>query len=316
MSEVATPPAPFAPAAPTPTPAAAPAPSSAAQPAWYQEFLQQDGSLNAKALDRLPDHLKPLKSTWEKAKTIEELGVIHLNSQHLNGKKALAPLPPDAPDAVKTERKALLDGINGVPATPKEYGITRPQDLPEQFWSQPAADNLAKWAHDNSVSPAAAQKLMQEHAKIIKADVANHEQYVADYQKGQQQTFEAQIRQENISGEKASALIEKGAIALGLDPASPETQKLFKDSAQVRLMAMRHAIAIGEDHAVTSNSQGTGQGDPEAAAKDIQRNPANPLYAAYWNKGGALGRAAQEAAVERVNGLLRQAEAMKAGAKR
>ncbi len=302
----ATPPA----AAPAAQPPASGATTgSAVQPAWFRDYIKEDGSLNPSALDRLPDHLKPLKSTWERAKTFEDLGTMHLNSQHLNGKKALAPLPADAPEHVRTERKALMDSLAGVPATPKEYGIARPQDLPEQFWSEPAANNLAAWAHKHSVSPAAAKELMMTHADLIKGQAAEHEQYVSKYHGEQQAAFEAQIKQENIPGDKASALIEKGALSLGLDPQSAETQKLFKDSAAVRLMAMRHAIAIGEDHAVTSSSTGTQEPDPEAAAKDIQGNPANPLYAAYWNKDQKYSREAQQSAVEKVNGLLRQASA-------
>lgn len=311
MSTLEAPPA--APASNTPPPAAPstpPAPqASAVQTAWFRDYIKEDGTLNPSALDRLPDHLKPLKSTWERAKTFEDLGTMHLNSQHLNGKKALAPLPADAPEAVKTERKALLDSLHGVPPTPKDYGIARPADLPEQFWSEPAANNLAAWAHKHSVSPAAAKELMSTHAELIKGQAAEHEQYVSKYQGEQQTAFEAQIRQENIPAERAAALVEKGAIALGLDPTSEATQKLFKDSALVRLMAMRHAISTGEDTTVTANSQGSAQPDPEMAANDIRTNTANPLHAAFWNKGGTYSRTQQEQAVAKHNELLKLAAA-------
>ena len=286
--------------------------SSAVQPAWYSEWIKQDGSLNPSALERLPDHLKPLKDIWGRAKSIEDVGTMDLNSRHMNGKKGLAPLPADAPKEVLAERKALLDTINGVPPSAKDYGIAKPADLPDGAWSQPAADNLQAWAHKHSVSPAAAKELMTAHAEIIKGQIAEQSKYESTFWAGQQQAFEAQIRQENIPTDKASALVEKGAIALGLD-LNDEQTKTFMKGKDARLMAMRHAIAIGEDHVVNGSSPNTGEADPEAAARDIQRNPANPLHAAYWNKGGTLGRAAQEAAVEKVNGLLRQAEAKKAG---
>jgi hypothetical protein len=74
-------------------------------------------------------------------------------------------------------------------------------------------------------------------------------------------------------------------------------------------MALKHAVSIGEDHAVTANSTNTGIDDPEAAASDIRSNPANPLNAAYWNKDGKYPRSAHEAAVQKHNELLQMASA-------
>lgn len=283
---------------------------------FYKDFLQSDGTLNHKSLERLPEHLKPLKATWERAKTIEDLGTMYLNSQMLNGKKALAPLPPDAPAHVVTERKQLMDTLNGVPTTPKDYGITRPQDFPENGWSQPAADNLAAWAHKHSVSPQAAKELMQEHGKIVQAQLAEQAQYETKFWQEQQTAFDAAIRQENIPSERANALVEKGATALGLDLTNERTKTFLKGS-DARLMAMRHAIAIGEDKAVTATTGTTAVPDPAAAAADIRTNPANPLNAAYWNKDGKYSRAAHDAAVERHNEFMKLAAAkQEQGAKR
>lgn len=309
MSEPATTPAiTSAPAAQSEAaPAAAPAQPSAAQSPWFSEFLQQDGSLNHKALDRMPDHLKPLKETWSRAKNFEDIGTMYLNSQHLNGKKALAPLPPDAPANVIAERKQLLDNLNGVPADPKGYGIARPQDFPEQLWSQTAADNLSAWAHKWSVPPAAAKELQASHGKVIQDMAATQAQHEGEFWKAEQSAFEAQIRQEGVSSDKAAALVEKGALKLGLDPQA-ESTKVFLKGSMARLMAMRHAIATGEDHVVTSNSQSAAAPDPTAAAADIRSNPANPLHGAYWNKGGAFSRSAHDSAVEKHNELLKLAE--------
>lgn len=299
---------------PTPSPASNPAsnaPVSAAQGHWVSDWVKTDGTLNNSALDRLPDHLKPLKDIWGRAKTIDDIGTMDLNSRHMNGKKALAPLPPGSPPEVLAERKTLLDSLNGVPATSKDYGISRPADLPEQFWSEPAANNLAAWAHKHSVSPAAAKELMSTHAELIKGQAAEHEQYVTKYHGEQQQLFDSTIRQENIPQERASALIEKGVRSLGGDPASAEIQRLLKDSATVRLWAMHHAISIGESPTVTASSQGTGVADPAAAAADISSNPANPLHAAFWNKDGKFSRTVHDQAVEKRNQLLQLAESTK-----
>ena len=279
------------------------APSAAVEP-WYKDWLKADGSLNNSALDRLPDHLKPLKGTWERAKSIEDIGQSMLHSQFLNGKKALAPLPADAPAPVLAERKQLLDSLNGVPPTPKDYGIAKPADLPDNAWSQPAADNLAAWAHENSVSPAAAAKLMATHAEIIKGQIAEQGRYEGQFWAKEQTAFETAIRADNIPNDRASALVEKGALALGLDLSNEQT-KTFMKGADARLMAMRHAIAIGEDRVVTANGGNNTVQDPKQAADDIRTNPANPLHSAYWNKDGKASRTAHDSAVEKHNEYLK-----------
>ena len=232
----------------------------------------------------------------------------HANT--MAGKKALAPLPPTAAPEVLAERKALLDTINGVPAKPQEYGIARPQDFPEAHWNQKLADSFTAWAHKHSVSPAAAKELVFDiQANAVKEALTSQAQYETQFWNGQQQQFEATIRRENIPADKAAALVEKGALALGLD-LNNETTKTFMKGAEARLMAMRHAIAIGED----STGAGLGQNggadkDPAALANSAMKNPADPLYAVYWNREGKYSRADQEAAVAKVNGWLQQAEA-------
>lgn len=294
---------------PTTSPNAAPnATGSAAQAHWVSDWVKADGSLNNSALERLPDHLKPLKDIWGRAKTIDDIGTMDLNSRHMNGKKALAPLPPGSPPEVLAERKTLLDSLNGVPPDIKGYALAKPDNLPADQWSQPLADNFAKWCLDNSVSPTAAKKMIELQAQGIQAQVAENEKYVQQYHAKQQETFDAQIRQENIPQEKAGALIEKGVRSLGGDPESPEIQKLLKDSATVRLWAMHHAISIGESPSVTNSSQNSGATDPAKEAADIVSNPAHPLNAAFWNKDQKFSQTAQRAAIERRNQLLQLAE--------
>jgi hypothetical protein len=271
--------------------------------------VQSDGTLNSKALDRLPDHLKPLKETWSQIRTIDDLGVKSVHAQTLIGKKALAPLPPDAPDAAKAERKALLDSINGVPPNPKDYGITRPADLPESQWNQKLADNYAAWAQKYSVSPAAAKELMQVQVLAVKDQLQGQAQYATQFFANEDKLFEAALKQQGVSAEAANALVQKGALALGLDMTSEKT-KTFLKGADARLMAMRYAIATGEDSAhVPAEGGRGGGGDPAEQAKAIIKDPANPLYGPYWNKEGKYSRSDHDAAVSKYLELLRAAEA-------
>ena len=79
-------------------------------------------------------------------------------------------------------------------------------------------------------------------------------------------------------------------------------------SADARLGAMRHAIAIGEDTVIAPGGTERAESNPAELAASARSDPSNPLYAAYWNKGGTQSRAAHEAAVQKVNGWLQMAE--------
>ena len=285
--------------------AAVAAPASGAVEPWYKDWMGTDGSLNAKSYDRLPDHLKGLRPTLERQPNIE--GVLqaldHANT--LAGKKALAPLMPDAPEQVRTERKALLDQINGVPKEAKEYGVSRPKEIPEHQWNQALADGFVGWCHKNSVAPAAVKELMSLQLGEVGKQLASQKQNEDAFWTGQAQKFEAKIKAENIASPRAQALIDKAIVAFGFDAKDPETANWLK-GANTRYMLMKHAMTTGEDTALTGSEPETGKGQDYAAlAASVRTDQSNPLFGPYWNKGGKYSRADQEAAREKVNGWLR-----------
>ncbi len=309
MSEVNTAPAPVDTAPPPNVAPSTPPPSSGISEPWAKDWIKPDFTFDHKALDRMPEHLKGLRASLERTKDIDGLMSVFQNQQMLVGKKALAPLPADAPDPVKAERKALLDTIQGVPPTPKDYGIARPQDIPEGQWDGKLADSFSAWAHKNSVSPAAAKELIGIQVAAMKENMGAQQAYEQQFYAKQDQAFAATIQRENIPLDRASSLVEKGALALGLDLNNEETKNFMKGS-DARLMAMRHALAIGEDRAIPEGGgpQGADQ-NPAELAKDATTNPANPIYGPYWNKEGKYSRSAQESAIQKVNGWHQQAAA-------
>ncbi len=266
---------------------------------WYSDWLKQDGSVNVKSYERLPDHLKALRPTLERQNNVEGILQVLDHNMSVAGKKALAPLPADAPDPVKAERKALLDSINGVPKEAKEYGVTKPADLPDAVWHQPLADTVTAWAHKHSVAPAALKELIGANFGFVKEQMATQAKNEAAFWAKEQATFDSAITNKNIPTERASALIEKGAQAFGMDLTNPQTQ-IFLKGAQARLMCMTHAIAMGEDSSATGNSgdSNTG-GDINDRIKEAKADPA------YWNKENKYSGADHQRAVERVNELLR-----------
>lgn len=296
------PPAPVNPPAPTP-PALPPTGANSGQP-FHADWMKSDGTLNPSAYERLPEDIRYMKDTLGKYKTAEELVRGMAYAQTFAGKKGLLPLPDNAPPEVRAERKAVLDSINGVPKEFKDYGISKPPEFPEQQWNQPLADGFAKWAHENSVSPAAAKKLIAVQMEAVKGQLAEQANYEKTFFDNQAKAFDAAIRTENIPTDRANSLAERGAAQLGLDLNNPQDQILLKN-AKVRLMSMRHALATGEDSFVQGESGKGAEGDPMALAQDAVHNKANPLYEPLHNPGHPQHRMAKE----KVDGLWRAAAA-------
>lgn len=246
------------------------------------DWRKPDGSINHAAFAALPEDIRHVGDTLKKYNNEVELfrGIAHL--QTFAGQKGLTALPPDAPKEAVAARKALMDSINSVPKEAKDYGIKRPDSIPEQLWVPELVDGFVSWAHENSVSPAAVGKLVALQTSVTQKQLQGQAQYETDFYAKHQQAFEAAIRTEGIAADKATSLVERGAIKLGLDIKDPDTLTLLKNS-NVRLMALRHAVATGEDSFVGGDAPRGGDGDPEKLASDAAHNKANPLYEPLHN---------------------------------
>jgi hypothetical protein len=279
--------------------------TSTAEPYYKDWYNPSDGAINHKALERLPDHLKGVAPLLQNTKTIDDVLMRYQQANTLASKKALAPLVGNEPKEVIAERKALMDAMNGVPKEAKDYGITRPNEIPEHQWNPKLADGFSTWAHKNSVPPSAVKELLALQLGTVKEQLAAQANGEQQFWAGEQKKFEAALQTESIPVERASALVEKGAAAFGLKMDDPQT-KIFLQGSMARLMCMRYAIATGEDKAIDGSGGDGKQGaDSKAQADDIRSNPANPLNGPYWNEGGKFSRAAHDAAVEKHTELMR-----------
>lgn len=249
-------------------------------PPTFTTWDKGDGTLDSGYYEKLPDDVKYMKDTLSKYKTRDELVRGFANATTLAGKKGLIPLPENAPPEARADRKALLDGINGVPKEPKDYGLTRPAEIPEAGWNQKLVDGFQKWAWERSVSPAAVKELTTMQTEAIKEQIAFQQEGERKFWEDQQKSFESTVRVESSLGglEKANALAERGAQALGFDLTRPEHQLILKN-VTVRLAMARHALSVGEDSFIRGEADKGAGGDPLALASDAVHNRANPLYA-------------------------------------
>jgi hypothetical protein len=241
---------------------------------WYADLWGADGKINHAAYDRLPDHLKAHKSTFAKYNTVEAFMGGYANLAQLAGKKALAPLPPDANDEMKAERNALMRQLNNVPEKPDGYGIKRPENYPEQAWNEDYVNGVMSTLHKYNAPPELAKELLELDSKFAS------NLHSSSAQK-QQQYVQAEIKslQSEWGNNYQPNLLKAARVAstLGLDPNDPvfASSKLVKAMAQVADMVSESKLVSG---AAPDNMSGM---DDRAKSRDIALNPDNPLYKAY-----------------------------------
>lgn len=259
----------------TTAPAAAPAAPAAAEPvapnsATVVTSGQQD-------IDPYSQGSTPEKPEWLPEKfwrndspDVESLAKSYQGLEQLMGKKAQAILPPNeksTPEEIAAFRKAL-----GVPDSPEGYGIAKPQDLPEGVsWDDNVAKSVAEVAHKHNI-PAAA---MQELVKLDLQRAAQQNEAAAQMIHQQLETGRQELQR--VYGENLQTKIDlakRAAATEGIDPSSQG----FLDPNVVKLV-VGLAEKISDDRLVEGNAISTSSG--KARAKDIQTNPANPLYSRY-----------------------------------
>lgn len=241
--------------------------------AWFVGLYDSSGKVNPAKFDALPPYLKAHKDTFAKYQTVEALLGGFANVASLAGKKALAPLPPDASPEAKAERSKLMAQLNNVPEKPEGYGFKRPDSIPEAQWDQGYADGVAGIFHKHQISPEAAKELMDFDAKHAGA-------MMEKVQAGQTANAAAEAKAlKEAWGDNYAKNVDlavRGAKTLGMDPTDP----IFANAKVVQMVA-KFAGMVSEERLVQGESSANaGMGDREKAL-DILNNPANPLHKAY-----------------------------------
>jgi hypothetical protein len=253
--------------------------SAVAEP-WFKSWIKDDGSVDAKAYERLPDDLKHLAPSLANAKNVDEIMRKMANLNTLAGKKGLAALPADAPpDAVKA-RNELMRQINGVPEKAADYGIVRPENVPAEQWNQSYLDTALGIMHKFNTPPAMVKELVALNMQTSQVQQQQEAEYEKNFYATQQKEIQSQLSKDGVQYDKALDLAERTARTFGIDP---QNDAIFKN-AKVFLALSKVGVALGEPRLVTGETSGNGGGpDDGARAQDIIHNKANPENAAYWN---------------------------------
>lgn len=266
-----------APPAPPPvgTPPAGTPPTNGS---FYSDWIKSDGTLNAESYSRLPEDIRYFGENLSKYKTPDELIRGFANMSHMASGKGLIPLPANAPAEAVAQRKALLDAANGVPKESKLYGLVKPEKLPDGVtWDDNRAGAFADWAFKHSVSPGAAKELFGWYMSQVEGDANSQQAYVSEFYAKQSEEWVKFVQGQKIPADQADAMVERGAVALGLDAANPNHAGLLKNAA-VRAACLKHALATSEDSYVSGQPTAGGSAGPEQELNDLIHNPSNPLY--------------------------------------
>lgn len=250
-------------------------PANAVSEPFYAGLIESDGKINPDSWDRLPDHLKPYKETFSRYPTFDALMAGMGNLSHLAGKKALAPLPDNAPDNIKAERNALLRSLMGAPEKAEGYGFKRPEDFPEQFWSDDYANKAASIMAEGLVSPAVARKLLELQISEAKAEFVKQDAMLAQAAKDEE--IKLRSAWTGDAYDRNMHQIERLIATAGLDPKTS-----MPPTAEGRMGLAKIAALLSEDRLVSGDSDpNLAMGNDRARALDIINNPANPLHTAY-----------------------------------
>jgi hypothetical protein len=241
---------------------------------WYAKLYGADGKLDKKAFERLPDHLKGHKDVFSKYDSVEALLGGMGNLATLAGRKALAPLPENAPDEVKAERAALLRSINAVPEKPEGYEFNAPADYPKEYWNPDYANGVKALLHKHNAPPGLAKELLAHTVAIAKGNLARNEQAAAQAAAAEKDAIKKAFGSDyDAKMDKAT----RAARTFGLDP------ERALASSELAVALSRIGEQISEDRLVSSDGKaGDGMSDRQKA-RDIVTNSANPLHKAYHN---------------------------------
>lgn len=242
--------------------------ASAVQDPFWKDWLSTDGKLNKQAYSRLPEDLKALQPTLDKYDDLPTLLRSFHHAQTLVGKKGLMPLEENAPEEARKEFDSRLREVLKVPKDAEGYGFKKPDNFDEKLWDNDYASQVAGILHKHAVSPAAAKELLEHNLKYM-GEKAGQIGKQAEAQQQEWLQSQHKILQESFGAKMPEAIVaaQKGARALGLDPADPD----IGNNAKFIQALVRVSDIIGEDNLEFANNQAAGGKTAKEEMAEFQR---------------------------------------------
>jgi hypothetical protein len=250
-----------------------------------------DGKLGKGWWNQLGDEFAPHAG---RAATFKDVGGLFKSYVH-----ALASKPSLPGESASDDDVAAWRTIAGVPETPEDYGLTAPDEMPEDLeFNEAAVARVAAVAHKHHVSAAAMKALLNEQVAIAGERAAEYREMA----EAQKRDAEDQLIREwkgDFEGNKSTVrhLASRLAESAGI-PDGPELQSLANNPTFARMLLQASKL-FGEDKTRTP----LGYGDLRS---DRQR--ADAIMSGQDAQWGDRYKRGEMAALELVSDLLRKAE--------
>lgn len=238
----------------------------------YHAAIKEDGSFEPGWQENLTGDYAAAAKTAANFKSVPELAKAYYEARKeisSRGESISVPNSESTPEQIDKYRKAL-----GIPDTPEDYKLEKPEEVPDDLWDKSAADKYSEIFHRLNIPPAAAKELVNAQLEIEKGRAEVAEAAKMGEIDRARQDLQAEFGNEMT---KQVDLARRIAITSGQDPNDPA----FNNATVVKALAYA-GRNMGEDRLVSANDSSiTGAGSSMARAKDIAQNPQNPLHEKY-----------------------------------
>lgn len=263
-------------------------------PTPFSGFYGENG-VNQEALDALPESHGVIKSLVEKYPTGEDAllkGIHHLRATASS--KGLERLAPDATDEEKHRHTTMVKEYFGVPDQVDGYGVTKPEDIPEEVWNAEETDALLGILHQHNASPELVKALAEHRINGFKEQIAKAPELekarVDEVNKELQESFGNDLP---VISESA----KKGLKVLGVElPESGNLADMKISYTDIVKAGARVTELIAEDsqaRELRRDKSGNTAGTYREQANAVKTDPSNPFYADFTSEEPARQKRAQ-----------------------
>ncbi len=242
-------------------------------------LLADDGAFAPDWFRRFED-LQPHAATLAKFRRPEALAKSYANLERLRGY-------PEQEDAA---RMAAFRELVGLPAEAEQYGISRPEDTPDEIWDERLAGELARVAYEYGVPARAMEALCTRYA-----DEGRHALDACRLQQEQAlEEADAQLQRdwgrsyEQNMARVSSFLCELGSRA-GVDVQALAENPALRANADFAKLMLAAAAQVQEAPLHRGEPA-----DARAEAHRIAHDPSHPLHEAYMRTSHPQHRYANE----------------------
>lgn len=246
----------------------------------FRELIGQDGKFTQGWTDHLPESHKPFAGSLSRFPGFLELAGSYANAEKKLSTRVQAPNETSTPEQIAEWRKLI-----GAPEKPEDYGLAKPDKLPDGVeWNDAAVGKLAQVAHKHHLPPSAVKELLGLHLELSGEQVGKSKLDVEAYVQTQTKALQDEWKGDyNANLEQAV----KAAGLLGVDVNDPD----FGSNAKMIKLLHSASKLMREDKLLG------GDGSRQTATEQIAAIRASDAYQ------GKQGQAAQEAAAQRIKAL-------------